>query len=63
MSDNEEMDEPDEAEEPEDTEDPFLTRLNKEGAIAFNLIWDSGAPFPRSWPLADLPPRWKVLDV
>ena len=30
----------------EDTEDVFLTRLNEEGEIVFNLVWDSGGPFP-----------------
>ncbi len=30
----------------EDTDDLFLTRLNKEGKIVFNLVWDSGQPFP-----------------
>ncbi len=46
MSDNEETDESDEAGESEDTEDLFLTRLNEEGEIVFNLFWDSGEPFP-----------------
>ncbi len=64
MSDNEETDESDEAKEPEDTEDPFLTRLNKEGAIAFNLIWDSGAPFPGAghWLIYHLDGKYWTCD-
>ncbi len=30
----------------EDTEDVFLTHLNEEGEIVFNLVWDSGGPLP-----------------